>query len=340
MLLAAGEVIDLRKASMVPMIDELQTAGIIHHMLLDLVIDPESRKIERLETEQPAVAVEASEKTLSQSCRDPAPRLQELVGHVIDADLSRELQRIFGGPLGCSHLLTLFHLMANALPGALDDEQALRQETGCGRRPSEKIFRRSVSVDGFQPDDGQLQLVVLLMDYKSRPLEAVKDRLGFLMWQREVRALANVSLAKIRIEELEIFERWRTRETLAKAEWQDRGEWVEGLVGHPIMPGLGRELRNRLGDRAEASGVLDALLQLAPGFVQCTPALTDAVLGRVAAAQEASTRRSEPAEAEERPSLPSFLALGGAADSCYMWRRDGPLFQIRPPSRESKEDGG
>ena len=103
-------------------------------------------------------------------------------------------------------------------------------------------------------------------------------------------------------------------------------------AGHSYEPPI-----NRLGDRAEASGVLDALLQLAPGFVQCTPALTDAVLGRVAAAQEAATRRSEPADAEARPSLPSFLALGGAADSCYMWRRDGPLLQIRP---SSKEDGG
>jgi hypothetical protein len=252
-----------------------------------------------------------------------------MVGRKVDEDLPRALQECFGGPRGCSHLLTLFHLMANVLPGAFDEEARVRAETGAGRRPSEKVFRRSVCMDGFEPADGKVQLAVLLMDYKSRPLEIVDDRLGFLAHQREVRALANVSLANLGIESLEVYERRRDRQNLRDAEWVDRLAWVEDLVGRPIMPGLGRELRTRLGDRPEADGVLDALLQLAPGFVQCTPALTDALLARVAEAQQAAAGK-EKTEGGDGPGIPGFLAVGGAVDSCYMWRRDGPLVQIRP----------
>ena len=44
-------------------------------------------------------------------------------------------------------------------------------------------------------------------------------------------------------------------------------------------------------------------------------------------------------EAEARatgkpPKIPSFLTSGGGANSCYMWREDGPLVQIRFRSSE------
>jgi hypothetical protein len=325
-LRAWGEVIDLRKASFVPMPGGLETAGIIHHMTLDAAVDPATRVLESLDTAQPVVAVEASKTTVGESCRDPASHLQALVGRRFDAEFSAELGRVFGGPRGCSHLLTLFHLLASALPGALDFEEAQARETGAERRAGETLFRRSVFVDGHEPEEGALELAVSLMDYDSAPAALASEPFDLLGRHREVRVLATVTLADVRVVELRAIERVRTRDTLGSAAWQDREAWLEGLAGRPIMPGLGKELRRRLGARPEAAGLLDALLQLAPGFVQCTPALSDRMLERLA------RRRSRGAE---RPRLPGFLGMGGAADSCYMWRRDGPLLKFHSPAKRS-----
>jgi len=61
--------------------------------------------------------------------------------------------------------------------------------------------------------------------------------------------------------------------------------------------------------------------------VQCTPTLTDSLLGRLGG-QGGSAR----------PALPSFMAHGGGTDSCYMWRRGGSLVQLRPFSKSSDGD--
>lgn len=316
-----GQVIDLRKSSFVPMLNEAQTAGIIHHMRLDAVVDPATRVLESLDTTQPAVAVEASQRTGGESCRDPAPRLQALVGRRFDAELPAELGRVFGGPRGCSHLLTLFHLMASAVPRALDFEAQQLRDTGVRRPPGEKIFRRALFVDGTAPEEGLLQLAVQLTDFHDRPVECVEVQIDHLALQAEVRCVATVRLPGVGIEGLVARERLRTRETLGSAEWLDLGDDVAELVGRPLMPGLGKELRRRFGGRPERALLLDSLVQLAPGFVQCMPALGDRMLaGAVRRQQEGAPRRQ----------LPSFMALGGAVDSCYMWRAGGPLLQIRP----------
>jgi hypothetical protein len=318
---AFGEIIDLRKASFVPMVGELQTAGIIHHMTLDAKIDPGTRELLSLETAQPAVAVEPSEATRGECCRDPAPRLQALVGKPLGPGFAAELQRVFGGKLGCSHLLTLFHLTASALPRALDFEASQQRATNALRREGELVFRRSVFLDGFQPEEGMLQLAVALMDYHSTPLAVAREPFELLGCQREVRVLVTVDISELRIVELTAGERERTYATLGSATWKSHDAKIEGLVGRPILPGLGTELRRRLSDDPEAVLLLDAMLQLAPGFVQCTPALTDRMLERFGRGR---------AEGGEKPRIPSFLAMGGATNSCYVWREDGPMIQIRP----------
>ena len=57
--------------------------------------------------------------------------------------------------------------------------------------------------------------------------------------------------------------------------------------------------------------------------MQCTPALADEAIMRMVARWGAKGERAV------RGALPPFMAVGGAADACYMWRRDGPLLQIR-----------
>jgi hypothetical protein len=250
------------------------------------------------------------------------------VGRRFDAAFAAGLSEVYGGPRGCSHLLTLFHLLASALPRALDLEQALGAPA---RAPGERFFRRSVFVDGHEPAEGALALAVQLSDFHSMPAAGARERLDHFARQDEVRVLAAFDLAKVSIQELSACERSRTRETLAGAPWQERSAALAAFVGRPVMPGLGKALRAALGGEPEAALLLDALLQLAPGFVQCTPALVDSLVGRLG---------GRLALAEGRRALPDFLATGGAADSCYMWRRGGPLVPAQEegpsPSRKTK----
>ncbi len=317
-----GQVLDLRKASFVPMVDELQTAGVIHDMSLDLAVDPATRAIRSLEVGQRRVAVEASAKTDGQSCRDVQPRLQELVGHAVDAGFPALLQQTFGGPRGCSHLLTLLHLMASSLPPALDFEAS--QE---GRRVGELIFRRSVYVDGHEPAEGRLHLSVQLMDFHSAPLDSVEDRLGILARQHEARVLADVDLSNLEVLELAAIERDRSAATLGQAAWRNEGAKVTGLVGRPVMPGFGKEVRRQLGAAPGSRQLVDALTQVAPGFVQCTPALTDRMIQQMARA------RGEGGGAQGGSPIPEFMTRGGGMNACYMWREDSPLLATRPISR-------
>ena len=319
-----GHILDLRKTGFVPMPDGLQTAGIIHHMLIDARVGAD-RRLEALETAQPFVAVEPSEASGGECCRDPASRLQALVGQRFDADFPVALSRNFGGALGCSHLLTLFHLAASTLPPALEAEEAVLRESGARRRVGERYFGRSVFVDGHEPGQGLLQLAVQLSDFHSVPAAAAVERLDHLAQQHEVRASCDIELSGVRIAKLAARERARTRDTLSSAEWRDVSAQVVDFRGRPVMPGLGNALRAELGGRAECRRLLDALLQLAPGFIQCMPTLTDSMISQMAA------RSGEREEAAGRRSLPDFLALGGATDSCYMWRAGGPLARVRMP---------
>jgi hypothetical protein len=319
-----GQVIDLRKASFVPMVDELHTAGLIHDMTLDLGVDPTTREILELRVGQRRVAVPASAKTGGQSCRDVQPRLQELVGYAFDVEFRAVLQQVFGGPRGCTHLLTLLHLMASGLPPALDFE------AGQGaRQPGELIFRRSVFVDGHEPAEGRLHLAVQLMDFHSAPLESAQTGLELLAAQHEARVLADVDLSNLQVLQMAAIERDRSYENLGEAVWRDEAKKVLGLVGRPIMPGFGKEVRRQLGGNPDSRQLRDALVQIAPGFVQCTPALADRVIQRAARARASST----PAE-QVGAAMPSFMASGGGVNACYMWREDSPLLQIQPSARQ------
>ena len=91
------------------------------------------------------------------------------------------------------------------------------------------------------------------------------------------------------------------------------------------MPGLGRRVLELLGPEPENAFLAGGLLQLAPGFVQCTAAFADRVYAR---GQGIGSRGSA-----------SFLQMGGAENSCYMFRSGAPLLQIRTRSEAVGADG-
>jgi len=318
-----GDLIDLRKCGFVPMTQDIQPPGIIHHMTISQIVDPQSLRIDSLETAQPHVAIEASERTGGECCRDPAPRLQALEGKVIDGEFPGELSRRFGGALGCSHLLTLFFAVAAALPRAIAHE---RETAGCRRekrRTGERIFWRSVFIDGYEIEGSEIELSVQLTDVHSRPHAVVETPLERLDTQEEVRVVARLESPGFDVRRLQASERLRELPSLADAEWHDRTEELEALVRRPIMPGFSRRVRDLLGAREDRALLRDALLQVAPGLIQVLAAITDRWF--VGARAPSGSR----AAGEDAAGGPPVGAIGGMMNSCYMWREGSALLEAR-----------
>lgn len=323
-----GDIVDLRKRGFVPMSNDLQPAGIIHHMTILLGVDALARRIDSLATEQPSVAIEASERTGGECCRDPAPRLLELRGETLNAEFPRRLTSVFGGPLGCSHLLTLFHLMASSIPRALERERELGHRGGGPDRSSgERIFWCSAFVDGLEATDGSVELALQLAEYHTRALASTTTPMERLAREEVVRGFARVEMPGLVVRELRAAERSRSAERL-DPDWTDRSPELAGVVGAPIIPGLARRLFAVLGDDPVESLALAALLQLAPGHLQVMAAVTDRWF---ATASASAPDKDLPRDGVERlgASLGGATALGGIPDSCYMWRTGGSLQTLR-----------
>jgi hypothetical protein len=321
-----GDVIDLRKRGMMPVPGGLQAAGLIHHMHLDATFDPERRVLEKLTTGQPSVAFEPSEESRGECCRDPAPRLQALVGECVDDGWSRRLAAAFGGPRGCSHLLTLAQLLGSAAPRVLDWESEQGRLTRRAR--GERVFSRMLSIDGLEPDEGHMALHLQLTDVHSEPARDAAGYMDRFGRQSETQVLAHVDGATLGITALDAVERERTLEGFGPGGWRDLGERVGVLVGHSIMGGLARRVLEHFGDDADHVLLRDCLLNLAPGYIQCMAAALDRVLEQAVEAR----RRADSggvAPASERGKNVSDSAIGGTPDSCYMWRSDGALAKYR-----------
>lgn len=316
-----GDVIDLRKCGFVPMTQDIQPSGIIHHMTLEMVIDPETLRLDELVASQPHVAIEASERTGGECCRDPVDRLQALVGEHLDVAFDKKLSGAFGGALGCSHLLTLFFTMAAAIPRAVAHESEIAARHGEPRSVGERLFWRSIFVDGHEDDDGSIILSGQLSDVHSRPHHAVDSPLDRLERHAEARVVARVEIPSFRVGELRAAQRVRSLPNLSDAAWDECSERLAPLVGQPIVPGMGRRIRELLADDEDVVRLRDALLQLAPGHIQVLAAITDRWFTQV--------RETPSAGGSPGKQGPPVGALGGMVDSCYMWRTGSALIGER-----------
>ena len=332
---AQGDVIDLRKNGCVPSVDDVQPAGIIHLMKIGIDFDPATLRMDRIVVEQPFVAVEPSAATGGESCRDPAPRLVAMTGERLGAELNRKLSAGFGGPLGCSHLLTLFQLMASCVPLAMAREQQRTAREGTPTAPGTRFFRRSIYVDGQLLPDATIDVVIQSTDTYTRPPSPGNRGFERLVRVHEVKCFAGVERKRFGLERLEVVERERDPEREPGANddaqgdpWTSHTDLFAPLVGHPMIPGMARRIFDRIGDDAAKHALKDALLQLAPGFIQITAALMD---------QGVLRRRF--AERAAEPASPSVSGIGGMPDSCYMWRRDSPYTLARRETMLPLEKG-
>jgi hypothetical protein len=318
---ARGDVIDLRKCSFVPMVSDIQPAGIVHMMSIEVLLDPATRRLDEIVVDQPFVAVEPSEASQGECCRDPAPRLQALVGEALDADFRRRLSAVFGGPLGCSHLFTLFQLMGSALPRALDLEEALQSSRATRRHAGERPFRRSVFVDGHEAEDGSIDLGAQLADFHTEPAENVGAPLERLARESDARVLARVNMPGHALAEIAGAVRERDGEHLS-APWHDRSGPLAALVGAPVLGGLARRVLPVAEEGGFEPWLTDLLLQLAPTHIQVMAAITERWFG-----QEGGARDREGAPGPTEP-------VGGMLDSCYLWRAGGPMAALRGQMRQ------
>jgi hypothetical protein len=301
-----GVVLDLRKRGFVPVGGELQPSGIVHHMLLDAVVDPATARLVSVAGAQPTVAFEPTAVSGGESCRDPIHRLQGLVGATLDGGFARRLSTEIGGPRGCSHLLTLFQLLASTVAGAL--ESARIRDAGAWR-PGERMFRRDVIVDGHELAPGRVALALQVTDLEHAPAPPVAPSMDRFAAEREVRGVATVDLATFAFAGVTLAERARTRATL-DAPWRDRADVAAPLARISLARGVSAALLAGLGDRPDDRPLLDGLLMLAPALIQCVAALSD---GWPALAAQGAW----------------IVGMGGQPDSCYMWRAGGPLQRAR-----------
>src|SRR5262249_53760956 len=160
--------------------------------------------------DQRSVAFEPSGATGGESCRDPIDRIRALAGAPLDDGWARRVGTEIGGPRGRSPPPVLRHL-----PGAGVAWAPAREPGGggapAGRAPGERVFRRDLVVDGFEPAPGRLQLVAQLTDVHCAPAPAVAPPMARFAGETEVRALAELDLSTFTLERIILGERRRTR---------------------------------------------------------------------------------------------------------------------------------
>jgi hypothetical protein len=319
-LRAEGVILDLRKCGFVPTGGELQTAGFIHHMSWRAWLDDPSGRIARLEIAQPVVAMERSAATGGECCRDPAPRLQALVGSAFDAGFPKRLTGLFGGPLGCSHLLTLGQAVGAFAPRVLADPARRAAE----RAPGERVAKQMLVIDGFEREDGDLELALQAAEYRFAPHASARELAERLGHARELRLLGRVAMRDTRLLSLGGGARARTPASLASAPWHALDATLAPLAGDSALRGLAARVRALLAGLPEGDEralLAEALLNFAPALIQCMPALTH----RFGVLPARSANRAAPPD----PGASPLLSSGGLSDSCFMWRTGGGA--ARPP---------
>ena len=298
-----ADILDLRKAGLMDLAGRIASPGIIHKMELRGAFSSGTGEIERIEWDQSHVMHEANRATKGESCRDPMGRLAQLVGTRLGEGFARDLKQCFGGPLGCTHINTLFQELS-AVVSRLRAVSREHPDFPGTRAPGERIASRSLFFDASLPDGGEATtLSVRLSDiHFARSDEAGRER---LFSHDEVKLLADVGLAGWQLRGVQARERSRRGPSLDDVPWRLRNEDLGGFAGRSLGGGMARYCLECFGEREEDARLLSALLSLAPGMTQVGVTLSDTLVPSSAAGGNIS-------------------ALTGPGP-CFMLRADGPL---------------
>jgi hypothetical protein len=297
---ARAEVVDLRKGGFVPIAGDLQSAGFLHHMVIDATVDPVGGVVQSVSASQPRVAFEPSTLSRGESCRGPV----ESIGAVRGSDLAgfdQQLRTAISGAAGCAHLLALARLLGATLLWLSESTAAA---SIMDWRDGERIFHRTISYDISESGPDGLSTLLQLTDLEFTPCPEVVRPLDRLAGQSEVRGNATVTRPDLRLAAIELGLRRRDPGSLAEQDFTDVSEEIVDALGEPLTPGWRRQVlaNGRVAGEPVSAALID---------------LTAAVLQAVASDTEAWPQRVIDNGA--------IVVTGGAPDSCYMWRSGGAL---------------
>lgn len=301
-----ARLLDLRKRGCVPVGGDLQPAGIVHQMGVAGEVDTRTATIRRIDATMPSVAFEPSAITRGESCRDVSGRVAELAGAPLDDGFARHVGGRFGGPLGCSHLLTLVHLLGPTVAWALAEDRRLVGAAAV-RRPGERVFRRDVVIDGHAIGDDGLDLVLQTTDLHLRPSPEIATSLDRFAGQAEIRVAVRMAMPALEISRATVADRRRAPGDIAATSWRARPGRADALLGLPLRGGAAARLLRIFDPPGDDRPLRDSLLMLAPAVIQCFASYPDD--WRSVARGGGETR--------------------GLPDTCHMWRRDGALLRAR-----------
>ena len=153
-----------------------------------------------------------------------------------------------------------------------------------------------------------------LTDLAFRPAAAVVPPLQRFGGLYELRLAAEVEPERSSIASLRAAGRHRSIEGVATP-WRELGSDVGDLVGTELRAGVSRTILRQLAGRSKAQPLLAALLNLTPAYYQCLANLGEEAPFDVRHGSDA-------------------VGMGGPPGSCYMWRTDGALYQLRTKPRQ------
>src|SRR5678816_1018658 len=111
-------------------------------MLLDVVVDAASGRIDEASARQPSVAFEATAATEGESCRDPIAAARGLVGGNVAQGWPELVGDVLGGPKACFHIFTLAHFLGGTTSWALHRERF--RFPAASRSAGQRLFRRDL----------------------------------------------------------------------------------------------------------------------------------------------------------------------------------------------------
>lgn len=300
-----ADILDLRKGGLMELAGRVTMAGIIHKMELTGSFAAESGRLERIEWAQSHVMHESNAISKGESCRDPMPRLNAVIGARFGTDFASGQKQAFGGPLGCTHVNTLLQELdafVSCHRARRRDDSSYAKRRGVG----ERIALRSLYFDALFREGGTTSdLSVRLADLHYAPSEANgRERVDL---HAEVRLLAEADLAGWQLRAMAGKERSRSGPECGEGAWTSRTADLEIFVGRSLFGGMNRFCLERFGGRETDARLLSALMSLAPGMTQVGAAVSDRLTSSTSA-------------------RPLAAGLSGPGP-CYMLRADGPLMQ-------------
>ena len=106
-IIVHGELKDRRHVPIVDILGRPKTPGTIHHITVDILIEPDPLRIVRAEAEMITVPVEQCPETLDV--------MEKLIGLEIRPGFSQKVRTLVGGANGCAHLCTLVKAMGTEI---------------------------------------------------------------------------------------------------------------------------------------------------------------------------------------------------------------------------------